>query len=420
MVPRLYTLSLAISIGTIARLVGLSNAFAADNPSIVMTTPSCDTTIHVSPAIPQDAFQDGFETCRLVEIDRSDPANLVDCVPAINTDGMPDSKSGLLLASIPPGSGSDSVRRFRIDSAKTEPRRQDSTVFQFDDENNRSLGLRESDSPVLVYNYGIIENAIAPATYRRSSYLHPIHGLDGEVLTDDFPPDHFHHRGLFWAWPHVRVAEHETSLWALQGVRCEFSRWLFRHAGRAAAVLGVENGWHLGDSQIMIERVWLRIYRVAERDGARAIDVDLYWTATDLPVVLWGAEDKSYGGLSMRFGPRKDTLITTPDGVAKEDLNLTCLPWADLSGLFSGATKPSGIAVFIESTHPDYPPMWITRHYGFLGVGWPGVTPATLQPGRTVHLGYRIWIHRGQGQADAIKHIYQSYLSSRKATATSN
>lgn len=37
----------------------------------------------------------------------------------------------------------------------------------------------------------------------RSGYIHPLHGLDGEVLTRDWSPDHPHHRGLYWAWPEV-------------------------------------------------------------------------------------------------------------------------------------------------------------------------------------------------------------------------
>jgi AcrR family transcriptional regulator len=39
-----------------------------------------------------------------------------------------------------------------------------------------------------------------PEKFRRSCYIHPLYGLDGEVMTEDFPVDHRHHRGVFWAW----------------------------------------------------------------------------------------------------------------------------------------------------------------------------------------------------------------------------
>ena len=41
--------------------------------------------------------------------------------------------------------------------------------------------------------------------YTRSNYIHPLYALDGEVLTEDFPEDHPHHRGIFWAWHQLYV-----------------------------------------------------------------------------------------------------------------------------------------------------------------------------------------------------------------------
>src|SRR5690242_10439063 len=99
-------------------------------------------------------------------------------------------------------------------------------TFRFTDVNDKSLGLWEGDRAVLVYNHGILTSTNTPADRARSSYVHPIYGLDGEVLTDDFPKDHYHHRGLFWSWPHVKVGDQEVDLWMLKGIRHEFARWL--------------------------------------------------------------------------------------------------------------------------------------------------------------------------------------------------
>ena len=59
-----------------------------------------------------------------------------------------------------------------------------------------ALRLFEGDAPVLAYNFGdqLAQGVAEDRT--RSSYVHPIYGLDGEVLTADFPKDHPHHRGL--------------------------------------------------------------------------------------------------------------------------------------------------------------------------------------------------------------------------------
>jgi len=280
--------------------------------------------------------------------------------------------------------------------------------FHFADVTTASLGLWEGDRPVLVYNHGVLTSSNAPADRARSSYVHPIYGLDGEVLTDDFPKDHYHHRGLFWAWPHVKIGESEADLWLLKGIRTQFERWLRRDANRLNAVLGVQNGWFIGDRKVVDEQVWLRVLP-ATSEG-RAIDVELTWTPLKAPLTLRGAEGKSYGGLTLRFAPRTgETIITTPDGRSKEDLPIAHLPWADLSAQFAGANAPSGAAIFIAPAHPDFPPEWLTRHYGVLCVGWPGVKEQTFPPDKPIHVRYRVWIHHGVPAAEKLKQVYDDY-----------
>jgi hypothetical protein len=33
--------------------------------------------------------------------------------------------------------------------------------------------------------------------YGRANYVHPLYGLKGEILTEDFPEDHLQHHGIF-------------------------------------------------------------------------------------------------------------------------------------------------------------------------------------------------------------------------------
>ena len=190
------------------------------------------------------------------------------------------------------------------------------TGFRFAPVDDGALGLWDGDRPVLVYNHGVRAKAGVPDDRRRSSYVHPLYGLDGEVLTDDFPKDHYHHRGLFWAWPHVRIGPKEYDLWMLKGIRQQFERWTQRKADRGTAVLGAENGWYVGERRILREEV--RFTVAAATAEGRAIDVALTLTALDDPVTLRGAEGKGYGGLSIRFAPRRGTAITTADGRPSE------------------------------------------------------------------------------------------------------
>lgn len=280
-------------------------------------------------------------------------------------------------------------------------------TFVFRDVSDTSLGLWEGEKPVFVYHHGVIRREGVPADRARSTYFHPVYGLDGEVLTDDFPADHYHHRGLFWAWPHVEVGGKEYDLWMLRGVEHRFEKWLAREATGEQAVLSLQNGWYVGPRRVLEERVTVTVHPADER--ARAVDLQFAWTPVDRAVTLAGAEGKSYGGLTLRFAPRTNTVITTPVGDDSEDLPMTRLAWADLTAQFVGAPGPSGAAILVKETHPDFPPMWLTRHYGVLCLGWPGVDPHTLAPGETARCEYRVWIHRGAATAEALRAAYREY-----------
>lgn len=234
------------------------------------------------------------------------------------------------------------------------------------------------------------------------------------MLTADFPHDHDHHRGLFWAWPHVGAGGAEYSLWTLSGIRPHFEHWIEKPRGLAAAVLGVQNGWYVGDQRVVEERVQLLVYAASGND--RTIEIELTWTAVAKEVSLRGAEGKGFGGLNLRFGSESQTVITTPAGQAAKNLNLASLAWADLTAQFRGAPARSGLAIFVDPAHPGFPPTWITRHYRFLGAGWPGIKPVTLRPGEPATVRYRIWIHRGPADPSTLTRVYDGYTLSRKVT----
>jgi hypothetical protein len=280
--------------------------------------------------------------------------------------------------------------------------------FRFAPVSSNSLGLWEGDKPVLVYNHGSITNAAAPKAESHSCYIHPLYGLDSEVLTEDFPADHLYHRGLYWAWSHIKIGGEEYDLWSIRGIRPQFVRWIEREAKGDAAVLAVENGWFVKDRKVMREEARVRVHR-AEAES-RAIDLELSWTPLEQPITLWGAPEKSYGGFTLRFGKRSKTIVTVPSGRAPEDLLMTKLPWADLSGDFDGG-RISGAAVFVHPEHPDYPPEWMTRDYGVLAVGYPGVKAKTFPAGKTFTCRYRIWVHRGNPEAAEIQKAYDAFRS---------
>jgi len=286
-------------------------------------------------------------------------------------------------------------------------------AFRFEKAEGKYLHLFEKEKRVLTYNYGMLLKEGVPKDRRRSCYIHPVYGLDGEVLTDDFPADHLHHRGLCWVWPRVIVGDKEYDLWDLRGVEQRFERWLGQEATAKHAEFGVVNGWYVGEEKIISETVRVRVFR-ATKEG-RAIDVALTLEASKEPVTISGREPvKGYGGFSFRFSPREETVITTPAGKESADSDLRRHPWADLSAKFGGRDTFSGVAIFDHNENPAFPNGWTLRHYGFLGVAWPGLEFYTLKPGEPLTLRYRVWIHRGGAEKGDVAAAYAAYAEIKK------
>jgi hypothetical protein len=283
-------------------------------------------------------------------------------------------------------------------------------VFRFEESEGNLLKLFDGDQPVLWYNFGMMMKEGAPEKFRRSSYVHPIYGLDGEVLTDDFPKDHYHHRGLFWAWVRVEVDGKAYDPWAVSGMLTKFQKWLGRETGADFAAFGVENGWYVGEQKVVDEKVRLRVGRA---DGVgRAIDVELVLEAVGKPVPVGGTLDQSkgYGGFGLRFAPRqKPVVMTMSDGAQPGDVIRKVSPWADYSAQFEGAKAVSGAAIFVDKGNPGFPNGWLLREYGYIGLTWPGLETYVLEPGKPLTLRYRVWVHRGDVKAGRVAEAYEVF-----------
>lgn len=322
--------------------------------------------------------------------------------------------------------------------------------FRFDEQDGKQLTLTDGTVPVFTYRYDLVPHDNVPDKDLRKTagcYVHPLFGLNGEVLTDNAPLDHYHHHGVFWTWPHVSV--HQTDgtvkqydLWTSNtALKQHFVRWIQRKTTKNTAILEAENGWFVGEPQdgkkIMTERVKITVQKPqTEKDGlkSRAVDFEFVWKPTDNAVSLRGSEGKSYGGFSIRFKPfiheelRKNpraeakknevNVITVPTGVAEKDLPETPLAWADYTSRFDNRNEPSGAAVFVPKDHPDFAPTWLTRYYGALCVGWPGVKDRKFEPGEEIKLRYRVWIHDGGVSVEQLEKAYQEYHSARKLVPT--
>jgi hypothetical protein len=275
----------------------------------------------------------------------------------------------------------------------------------------------EGDTNVLFYQGE--RKALPDGQAARSNYFHPLYDLDGNVLTEDFPKDHVHHRGIFWAWHQVRINGksvqdqwvNRDSFWMLQEAKAESD-------GRSASLV-LRVRWEsplFTDSQgkrrpFVEERSVTRVHRA---EGAiRKIDFHQRLTALVDGVEIGGSEDaKGYGGFSYRVVMPPDIRFTGSDGIVTPIENaVSPSPWMDVSGSY-GTSGKSGVAVLTHPSTTGFPQAWILRAKASMqNAVYPGRQPVALLRDRPVILRYRIVLHRGELAPAEIARLQAQYAS---------
>jgi hypothetical protein len=184
-------------------------------------------------------------------------------------------------------------------------------------------------------------------------------------------------------WPVVMIEGRRYNLWEINGeIGDRFVRWIRREP----PFLAVENAWFTGERKVVKETVELNVPTPGVLDLALSVE------AVGESIAIQGTpdENKGYGGLCLRFAPRKATVIRTDKGEEPQDTNMVPHPWAELEGAFAGGR--AGARIDDDPSNPGYPNGWCLRRYGFLGVNFPGLQPYTLEPGTPLRLRYRITV----------------------------
>ena len=244
-------------------------------------------------------------------------------------------------------------------------------AFTWKDPGGGRVELSERGKPALVYNYGPQWKQGAPEDRRRCCYIFPVYTPAGVSMLDDFPQDHWHHRGLFWSWPVVEVGGKKYDGWMT---------FTAKHRSEKAPVtsggtLRAENFWVADGKEIVKEE--LRLAVSPAQGNSREMEVELTWEAVGAPVTLRGSAEagKSYGGLSARFAAREGTALRADGEVLTKDEDLTPRKWADLEGVYGG--KRAVLRITPDAKNVGAPYQWCLRAYGFVGASFPGRT-ATL------------------------------------------
>lgn len=276
--------------------------------------------------------------------------------------------------------------------------------------------VREGDAKVLFYQR---RPKSLDGKYTRANYVHPLQGLDGETLTEDFPADHRHQRGVFWAWHQLTVGGKslgdpwalKDSLWDVRDVRTQSTDGtLSLHTD----VHWLSPLWRDADGAlkpIVREQAVITVHR-AEKER-RVVDFELRLTAIEPETRIGGAAPTpGYGGFSPRLRLPPDVRFLGPRGEVKPLAGpVEPSPWIDLSGTFTG-DHVSGVSMLIHPSTPGFPQPWILRRKGSMqNPVYPGADPVTLPVGRPLVLRYRLVLHRGAGSVEQVDRWQKEYAA---------
>jgi len=254
------------------------------------------------------------------------------------------------------------------------------------------LELTDRGQPALVYNYEPQLKEGAPENRRRCCYIFPLYTPAGVSMLDDFPKDHYHHRGLFWAWPVVETEGKVYDHWMTMTARARTVQTPTVKETPPSAKLEADNVWVADGKDIVREAI--RLVAWPAQNHSRELEVELTLTAISAPVTLRGSREpgKSYGGFSARFAPRESTILRADGEVLKKDEDLVPRRWAELEGTYNG--KRAVLRITPDPADFNAPYQWCLRNYGFVGASFPGHTESsdgyTLEPGKPLTLKFRV------------------------------
>ncbi len=246
-----------------------------------------------------------------------------------------------------------------------------------------------------------------------NNYIHPLYSLEGDTLTEEFPKDHLHHRGIFWAWHQIYIDTLSVGDgWIMENVSTD--------------VVSVKTNTINGTVQIITNVLWksknfnnqdpfieehttITVHEV--QDNFRSIDFEIKLKALVPEVYIGGSDnEKGYGGFSPRIKLPDNLVFTSESGkVVPQNLQIKDGRWMDFSGSF-GKTKQSGLTILCHPSTPNYVAPWILRQNNSMqNIVFPGQEKVSISMENPLVLRYRLIIHNGNASSIDIDKLQLEY-----------
>jgi hypothetical protein len=327
----------------------------------------------------------------------------------------PKAESGRLVAVLPGTLPKGATRTYRVLLKQSHPGGNPLGVEVKDDQYAQ---ISHGGKPVLRYNHGVVTRFPDKADKMdRGCYAHPLWTPSGRVVTQDFPADHLHHRGLWFAWVVANQGATKANFWEFwQGKGKVVNKGIEPVLGRAFAGVVVHNACVSGGKTLLDETMTFRHY-VRPAD-VWIVDLEVRQEAVGGDVTLG---KKHYGGLGHRGldawnGKDAPIDVLTSEGDTGRSGNFKPARWFD----FTGRTPDGGWAGLLVIEHPDNPryPSRLRIHpkMPFVSTTLCQTGPYTIKQGEPLVLRYRLAMHDGKADKALAERLAADLIHPPKVT----
>lgn len=272
--------------------------------------------------------------------------------------------------------------------------------------------------PWLEYQGGpsALPRANIKQAFQRGAYLHPLRTLAGRVITDDYPPNHIHHHGVWWAWTKTEFDGRTPDFWNMGGGTARVDFVALARTWNGPVHAGFLSQHRFVDlsaprPEAVLNETWdVRVYNNAGND---VWIFDLTATqecATAKPLKL---PEYHYGGLGFRgnwaWNGKTNVDFLTSEGITdRVKGHGTRARWCDISGLIDG--QRAGITIMCHPEnfrapqpmrlHPSEPFFCYTPQQG---------GDMEITPGKPYVSRYRFVVHDGPPDKALIERLWNDY-----------
>ena len=259
--------------------------------------------------------------------------------------------------------------------------------------------------------------------FLRGGYIHPVFTPSGRLVTDDYPSDHYHHHGIWFAWTKTEFEGAHPDFWNVgDGTgRVEFASldgtWTgpvhagFKSRQRYVALTGA------APKTVLNEQWEVRVYNVGQGGkgkGKRYFSFDIVATqqcASDSPLVL---EEYRYGGMGVRghrnWKDKSQVSFLTSEGKTRENGNATRGRWVHMSGLVDNQTV--GIAVLDHPGNFRSPqPLRLHPDDPYFNYAPSQLGRFEIKPGEKFVLRYRYIVADGAADKAELDRLWTDYAA---------